>query len=154
MDWGCGGGLLAKMLPYSVNLHLVDLVNHSLDSAEKYIGRPINKIKLNEIEEFDTNLPQIDLLWCYSVIHHFPDIEYFKKVCAKWNEIKPKRITIKTKFWKKAKEAGKYEDGFLDALILSKQDLLNQFPGYKLEYWEKEETSKYWHFGFAILVRQ
>jgi len=159
LDWGCGGGVLAKEISQNNKVILLDISKRSLLEAERYSGIKTNSILLSEpIDSFKIFLNNIDLIYCYSVIQHFPSYNYWKKVSKLWIEISPKYIAGRTKFSDRVIETGDYyksSKNFLNALILSKEDLLKTFPQYNLKYWYEENNKKHpYNDGFFILEKR
>jgi len=82
LDWGCGGGLISKvLLEKGYDVYVVDLIQDSLDSALKYAsGISYNQL----IDEDETKIkysgPKPDVIFCNEVIQHFPSYEYFKNI--------------------------------------------------------------------------
>jgi 2-polyprenyl-3-methyl-5-hydroxy-6-metoxy-1,4-benzoquinol methylase len=153
IDWGCGGGLLAKIVPDHVKLHLVDISDECLHRTAAYVApRKVTMDQITDPSTFEFEHPKADLLWCYSVIHHFPNKDWWIKTAALWEELAPKKIAIHTKIGKKDKTAASYSiDSYFNGLILSKKSLLEPFKSYKLLDWSVEKASANWNHGFALL---
>ena len=130
LDWGCGGGLVAKEISQYSDIGIIDISIQSMDNAKRYLNG-INifyeKIIPDNIEDFTYDGPAIDLIFSNEVIQHFPSLEYFKKVLTCWESIAPKYIAIQVKLDKTTKEASDYYDktNFLNGLRLAEKDLIN-----------------------------
>lgn len=161
IDWGCGGGLLSKaILEFAPDCEgtIVDISQESLDVAETYIDKPITKVVVDENLN-NTMVPtDVDLLFCYSVIQHFPSVVYWNEVSKFWNnEVKPKHIAIRTKVEDETKEADNYYEArnFLRGLVLSWNDLLSPFEeNYTLVYKHEGATKSNQRDGFVVLKRK
>jgi len=137
LDWGCGGGLLSKvLLDKGFDVYIVDLIQHSLDSSLEY-AHGISYSQL--IDEDETKIkyigPKPDVIFCNEVIQHFPNYEYFKNILNIWtNDITPDYISIQVKLGEETKSAEKYEKDFLNGLIFNENDLIKEFDNrnYKL----------------------
>lgn len=154
VDWGCGGGLLAKETPKEWELVLVDICADSLMRASSYIDRDATLSYYSDHSTYKHKYSQPDLLWCYSVIHLFPSLDYFKAVCNLWDEIAPKRIAIKTKVGPSNITSSDYDNDPSNALILDQDTIVSSFPKYEIEYLEIEKISKSWDLIFLILERK
>lgn len=154
VDWGCGGGLLAKMIPESVKLLLVDISQEAVYRARDYVKRDVEIEQQTDPATFRYNYPQADLLWCYSVIHNFPSISYWEHVVELWDEIAPKQIAIQTKIGDETREATDYAENYYDGLVLTKKDLVEPFKNYEVSHFKIEKVPSKWNLGFAILDRK
>jgi trans-aconitate methyltransferase len=154
IDWGCGGGLLAKLLPSEINLHLLDISDECMERSEAYIGKKCNYLPISDPQTFKAPEESIDLLWCYAVIHTMPSLDYYRQIVSIWEEIGPKRIAIQTKVNKQDQIAEDYEQDYLNALVLSKNSLLEPFQNYAIEYEKLERIPASWNLTHLILRRK
>jgi len=130
LDWGCGGGILAKELGKHSKVCIVDITQTSLENAEKYLtseGYIFSQEISNDINDYVYEGPEIDLIFSHAVIHHFPTIKYFKEVLEVWKKIAPRYIAIQVKLADKTQEAENYENDFLNGLFINEKDLTSYF---------------------------
>jgi ubiquinone/menaquinone biosynthesis C-methylase UbiE len=154
LDWGCGGGLLAKELTKHCSVNLVDISQESLDKAQEYVGVPCDKFLVDAAVELD--LPKVDLILCYSVIQHFPSYEYWQKVSQRWNEIAPKYIAAQIKTRNELKENPNYFKGrnYLNGLFLNRKEIKKAFPSYSIKHWSDSVTpASQQKISFFVLER-
>ncbi len=138
IDWGCGGGLFAKILSEKANVILADISTESLNKAEEYL-KPKSAEKLHIPDNLDNiKLPekQVDLLFSHTVIHHFPSLEYWHNIFDIWtNKIRPKYFGLQIKIGNKTSERANYFTGknYLNALYLNENEFVTMFEkaGYK-----------------------
>jgi hypothetical protein len=162
LDWGCGGGLLARIVAGFSDIILLDATRHSLMNATKYLS----DIRAARTIHFtDSCLPfpfsmttatlgklNIDLLICYNVIYHLPSLEYWRRLAEIWLEIRPRYIAMQTKTAPKTQVAKNYAQNYINALILSEQDFLNPFGhAYSIIYHHTEPHSPGKHSDFVVL---
>lgn len=136
LDWGCGGGLLAKvLLDKGLDVYVVDLVEHSIESALGYaVGISYTQLIDEDIETFKYVGPKPDVIFCNEVIQHFPNYEYFTKVLNIWTEdIKPNYISLQVKLGEKTKSAENYKKDFLNGLIFNEDNLISDFKNKNYE---------------------
>ena len=157
IDWGCGGGLHTKTLSLLFKRVVpIDISQKSLDTCEKYAG--VKGLLLPEnVESFDLRkIRGTNLIWCADVIHHFPSFDYFKCVCKVWNRISPTWLCLQFKLSDEIKDRDNYYEGqgYLHSLMLPKEKVIEQFPGYEEVYFgtEKSKFSQIRH-GFLVLKR-
>ena len=117
-------------------------------SSEEPVERSFGMEVLEHSEE------SIDLLWCYAVIHTMPSLDYYRQIVSIWEEIGPKRIAIQTKVNKQDQIAEDYEQDYLNALVLSKNSLLEPFQNYAIEYEKLERIPASWNLTHLILRRK
>jgi 2-polyprenyl-3-methyl-5-hydroxy-6-metoxy-1,4-benzoquinol methylase len=158
LDWGCGGGVLAEEMIKYGSVVLADISERSLKKAGELTGDRCKTVLLPEKLENLKGLPkEIQMIYCYSVIQHFPSYNYWTNVTKAWRKMKPEYIAGRSKFSNKIIEAEEYKKSrnFLNALILTKKDLLNRFPEYRLIYWNQMKNKKHPYLdGFFILERK
>ena len=129
LDWGCGGGLLAKELKrFCDEVHGVDVSKDSIASCTKYA--PDTKLHFLEGSPADLELPNVDLVLANAIVWHFPGLEYFKTVVNKWVSLSPKYIAFNTKKSETTKETYNYSKEFIAALHLADSDVENIFEEY------------------------
>lgn len=133
VDWGCGGGLIAKeLLKYTDDLILVDILEESLHKAKEYIQKEVPSYVLNI-----DNPPAIGpvyAIFCSDVIQHFPSVEYFDKVLSIWMSYEPEYILIHTKSSSQNETASNYEKDYVNGLKLNKQYVLEQFKDFGYQH--------------------
>jgi len=153
LDWGCGGGLLAKMISEFSDLILLDIASESLQEASDYVGEKV--VQTIEFSDPDAQIPdtQSELLVCYGVIHHFPTHEYWKKIATIWNSIAVPTMVIQTKLGATTIESPNYRSNYTNGLILSNRDFLDPFTKkYTIKYYEEEQHNQPdIKLGFVIL---
>ena len=122
LDWGCGGGLLAKELAkFCSEVHGVDVSKDSITNCSNYA--PETKLHLYSGDPSELELPNVDLVLANAIVWHFPTLEYFKSVVKKWASLSPKYIIFNTKKSDTTRETDNYEKDFLHALFLSDSDV-------------------------------
>jgi len=139
LDWGCGGGLFAKILSDKADVILADISQESLFKAQSYIDKEnLKSILIPEnLDELNIPTENIDLLFSHTVIHHFPSYEYWLKVFDIWtNKIKPNCFGLQIKIENETTEKGDYfnENNYLNALYLNENEFVLMFndADYKL----------------------
>ena len=138
LDWGCGGGLLAKELVSHFPVTLVDISEASLVEAQKYIEVPCSTIHVDDPADVKP-ASKIDLIMCYSVIQHFPSYGYWLAVSKKWRELQPKYIAIQIKLANKVVESKNYyaARNYLNGLHLGRKEIEKSLPEHKVTYWQE-----------------
>tara|TARA_R100000700_G_C3148489_1_gene127911 strand:- start:370 stop:1011 length:642 start_codon:yes stop_codon:yes gene_type:complete len=162
IDWGAGGGLLSKRLLAEnprIDLTIADISSESLNEAQRYIGAEnVTKVQVSEDEtEWERLLDDgCDMLFCYSVIQHFPSLEYWKNVSSFWEKLGPKYISLRTKIEDSSEEAREYYHNmsYLRGLVLSWDSLLEAFPSYKVLHKRDSFTRNKQRDGFLVLERR
>ncbi|MCK5604198.1 class I SAM-dependent methyltransferase [Candidatus Pacearchaeota archaeon] len=142
LDWGCGGGMLSKIIAKFSDLILLDISEQSLQVAQKYLAGPKipQTILFKDPTDDLTFLAEqnIDLLVCYNLIYHFPNYEYWQKIAEIWNTIRPTFIALQTKTADKTYSPENYE--YLNGLIMTKNDFIDPFlDTYDVKYYSEEE---------------
>ena len=124
LDWGCGGGLLAKELAkFCSEVHGVDVSQDSIDNCSEYA--PETQLHLYSGDPSELTLPEVDLVLANAIVWHFPTLDYFISVLDKWVSLSPTYIAFNTKKSDETKEADNYQKDFLRALFLSDADVEN-----------------------------
>ena len=145
-DWGCGGGMLSKMLAEkNVNITMFDVSESSLIEAKRYVETYHQAVHVTDHpdklswDEFQAP----DLIACYHVVWHFPGLAYFKALTKHWLNAAPRYIGISAKIG----ELSEYttdnytSDTFYRALIIPKATLIEAFEDdYDLMYYATELT--------------
>lgn len=137
LDWGCGGGLFAKILLEKSNVILADISEESILEAKKHTGKNHQSILIpQEIDNFNYQGGKVDLLFCHTVIHHFPSYEYWCKVFDIWTKkIKPEYFGLQIKIGDETTVRNDYfkDENYLNALYLEETEFVNKFrdAGYK-----------------------
>lgn len=162
LDWGCGGGHLAKIISNFSEVILLDISEDSLQEALRYLA-PLKPqtILFNNTTKIEF---KPDLLVCYDVIHHFSSYEYWLRITKIWAKTGPKFIAMHAKIGTETRATDSYAD-YIDALILSQDDFLDPFEDYRIRYWAEEpqvkqtktdaaRPPKVWYHGFAVLERK
>jgi len=138
IDWGCGGGLFAKIISEKTNVILADISKESLEKAEKYINKKnINKILIpDNLDTLTIPNQEIDFVFSHTVIHHFPSLEYWHQIFDIWTKkIKPKYFGLQIKIGDNTSERDDYykDKNYLNALYLNENEFVTMFEksGYK-----------------------
>lgn len=140
LDWGCGGGLLAKELKkFSNEVYTVDISTHSLESCKIY-AEPTETFLLTT-DPKDINLPKVDLVLANAIVWHFPSLDYYKAVVDKWVELEPEYIVFNTKKSDKTTETSNYKVEFLNALFLADEDVEELFESKQYELVHKAQPT-------------
>ena len=150
VDWGPGGGWLSCLFP-QCEINLVDIAESNLLESKKNVSSSASIVNthylssLGSIQELGTL--SSDLILAFSVIYHFPSLEYWKEVSDTWKQISPKYIIGKTfvtdgPTWER--KDGEYfnNNNFLRGIVLNKKEFLNTFPHYSLVYENKITHTK------------
>jgi len=163
LDWGCGGGLFAKVLSEKSDVILADISEESLKEAKRYIqNKDIKTVLIPEnIDNFLLPKQKIDLLFSHTVIHHFPSYEYWQKVFNIWTQkIRPEYFGLQIKIDDKTIERNDYfkENNYLNALYLNEIEFVDSFKnaryekinsGYKInKYKNPDKIMKVGYFVF------
>ncbi|MCK4809399.1 MAG: class I SAM-dependent methyltransferase [Candidatus Omnitrophica bacterium] len=139
LDWGCGGGLGAKLLAEHSEVIILDIAKDSLDECKQFLernGKSIRKkILLKNLDSFKLD-EKIDLIFCASVIQHFPSFEYWQKIVRLWNKINPKWLAIQIRHGEvnQSNESSYFESerNYILGLILTTDEVINSFKDYEL----------------------
>lgn len=160
IDWGCGGGLLSKQLlnkKKEIDLHLVDISKESILHAHQFLEKDYPYF-ITETGISHVNIQkECDLLFCYSVIQHFPSIEYWEQVSKHWSEnIRPKFISIRTKIGEQSYSNPNYYEGseYLRGTILDWEQMMKNFDDYKILNKKEDLTGSGQKDGFLLLERK
>jgi trans-aconitate methyltransferase len=159
LDWGCGGGLFTKEMLTGrgtpiCNVVILDILQSSLDEAERYAGKSVEKILY---EGQDVTRSDIDLILCYSVIQHFPSYGYWRNIANQWLKIAPRYIAAQIKLADNVIEAANYyhKRNYLNGLKLSRIEIEKTFKQYNIIYWRESKTSASGQpIAFFVLERQ
>lgn len=151
IDWGCGGGLLTKMIPDHVDITLVDISQESLHRTVAYTGRDLKMIQITDPATLQIDFKQPDLMWCYGMIYNLTSLKDWRELANLWNEFVPKTIALQAKTAKSVIEAEDYFETFYDGLILTKKELLAPFQNYELAYYNREKMPAKYNYGYAVL---
>jgi hypothetical protein len=142
LDWGPGGGWLSKYFT-DCKIHLVDIVASNLVESSKNVESVAKSVESHCISgrESINSLGSLspDIVLAFSVIYHFPTLEYWKDVADSWKEMSPRYITGRTFLtdgdtWERAE--GEYSVGvnYLRGVVLNKLEFLETFPDYEVVY--------------------
>jgi predicted TPR repeat methyltransferase len=148
-DWGCGGGLHTKTLSEICDVIPLDISNESLLMCEKYTG-----IKGKLVDEV---LPNVDLIFCADVIHHFPSLEYLNDILTMWLDINPKYMCLQYKVSDVITDNDNYyeKNNYLHSLFLKKDYLLERLPSYsEISYNEEKSKNGEITHGFLVIKRK
>lgn len=129
LDWGCGGGLLAKELSNFCNVSVVDISEHSIQSAIKYASSIQYKQIIENIDEFVYAGNKPDLIFSNEVIQHFPSLEYFNKVLNIWIALRPTYFALQIKLGTTTKEVLEYyeKSNYLNGLVFEENTFIQYF---------------------------
>jgi len=145
LDWGCGGGLLAKELKQYFHTSVVDISENSLENCIKYADPNYSQLISPDIDTFNWRGGGIDFIHCHALVWHFPTFEYFENILNIWVNLSPKYIAFNTKPSESNYiETKNYQKDFLSALKLNDNfviKLLNN-KNYKLVNKELVTTGK------------
>tara|TARA_Y100000034_G_C6910315_1_gene424352 strand:- start:8436 stop:8948 length:513 start_codon:yes stop_codon:yes gene_type:complete len=133
------------------DVHIVDISNDVIDvalgiipDATAYLIDDVSSFKAvsDALED-----ERIDLLIAFSVIYHFPSLEYFHAIADLWKRISPKYIVIKTMMshgdsWERSSYKV-YEESvnYIRGLLLSEDDLCDALKGYSMIFSHNDETT-------------
>lgn len=130
LDWGCGGGLFTKELKKWSNVSIVDISKESIEEAKIFAGGVAHSQILTENpSDFKYDGPNVDLIFCHAVIHHFPSFDYYKTILNIWKSISPQIISIQVKLGDSTKNNTDYFSGsnYLNGLFIEYDDVINSF---------------------------
>lgn len=153
LDWGCGGGLFARELKNFSDIVLIDISPESLRRAQNEIGNFKHAQVVPEcITMFKYNGPPVDLLFCHTVIHHFPSYDYWKAVLDIWmNQISPKYFAVQIKVgektvWHEDVDLYYHDKNYLNGLFFAEKEFVNDFSNYNYSMVSsKIEINKYFN---------
>lgn len=160
LDWGCGGGLLAKELSNHCDVGLIDLSRHSIDEAHRYIGRELYaQVLPSELSKFDYHGPSVDMVHCHAVSWHFPSYEYWTDTLNIWGGLNPEYIALQTKQTTKlySSKKGYFQgDNYLEGLLLSHQTAVSDLKDidYELAHYGTEQTSGGVPLGYYVFRKK
>lgn len=100
VDLGCGGGLLGLYLNnnYKINKYIgLDISDRSIDFAKKNLSQ-FGNVELKLIDPDNIKIDHVDILCCFSVIQHMPDLNYFNYFLSKINESKIEKLYLQIKY--------------------------------------------------------
>jgi hypothetical protein len=98
MDYGCGGGLVARELGKKCDVVLIDISQESLRTAQCNVENVVHaQLVPDDIDSFVYAGPKVDLILSNAVLHHMPSYEYCLKVLDIWKSIGPKFIAVQIK---------------------------------------------------------
>lgn len=157
IDWGCGGGVGALLLSDYCSVIILDISETSLEKCSQLLNKNNKKIKqkikLDDLSSFEVN-ENIDLIFCTSVIQHFPLLEYWNRVVEIWKKINPKWIAIQIRHGDQNKwseeEYFNETKNYILGLILTTDEVINKFDSYELVHNEliDDNYSMYEYFVF------
>lgn len=135
VDWGPGGGYISRFFSENKKvseIDCVDVTDTAFNIIEKNLTSSFQTIRLHELSENveDLNLKKNpDLLILFSVIYHFPSIEYFEKISSYWLDIEPKQIIIRNMItYGKTRNVSSYNiNNYLRGLVLNRDEMNNRF---------------------------
>ncbi|MBH25447.1 MAG: hypothetical protein CMH57_13570 [Myxococcales bacterium] len=164
MEWGCGRGEMSlKIAQRGLDLHLVDLIDASLDLAElKLICHglaPASRTQVDDPEAIQLPVERVDALLCVAVVQHFPTIAYWRQIAAKWRSLEPEVIVLQTRHADDAnRQPQDYTKEYIYSLWLTTDEVLSQFPGYRVTAHHVDRSDAYiWspnaNFEFFVLER-
>jgi 2-polyprenyl-3-methyl-5-hydroxy-6-metoxy-1,4-benzoquinol methylase len=156
IDWGCGGGLITKVLLERYTVNIVDISKNSITSCIKYCNNKIENYYLFDDSMQIEITDKIDLIFSNEVIQHFPSIEYLNGVLDIWCiKIKPKYIAVQIKLHENTQDntKGYYENNnYLNGLLINKKDFTKYFRDrkYVLISFETNKTEAGQELGYFI----
>jgi 2-polyprenyl-3-methyl-5-hydroxy-6-metoxy-1,4-benzoquinol methylase len=143
VDWGCGGGLLAKELVEEFKVTVFDISEKSLIECVNYVGKEnLSDTFLvpNDLNDLHVNI-DIDAIHCSNVIHHFPSFDYWYLVVNFWKNLNPTCITINTKLGEDTESKDYFRgNNYVSGLFLSKATVIDSFSSYNLVNFNTEPT--------------
>jgi len=164
LEWGCGrGDMSMKLAERGLDVHLVDLLDSSLDLAELRMMchgfGPETRTPVEDPAQISLPIEQIDALLCVAVIQHFPSVDYWRQVAAVWRALNPRLILIQTRHAEVNQQPDDYEKDHLFSLWLTHSEVLEQFPGYTLRFNHADKPDDYiWSsrasYEFFVLTRE
>lgn len=86
IDFGCGGGILFDLIKDNCKQYIgYDISKKVIDFCKKKFEKYKN-CEFIEINNFNFNFPKANIITCFSVIQHQPDIEIVNNMLKKFNE--------------------------------------------------------------------
>ncbi len=161
LDWGCGGGVGSSLLANHGEVVCLDISEQSLTSCRNLLEKNGQKIKseilLNNLTDFSIDF-EIDLIFCASVVQHFPSLEYWNSVVEHWRKINPEWIAIQTRHGEENKdnEEEYFQDtkNYILALYLTSEEVLGKFSDhYELKY-HKLNDDKYSMYEYFVFKKK
>jgi 2-polyprenyl-3-methyl-5-hydroxy-6-metoxy-1,4-benzoquinol methylase len=162
MDWGCGGGLIAKELGRKCDVVLIDVSKESLRTAQCNVENVVHaQLVPDDIGSFVYEGPKLDLILSNAVLHHFPSYEYCLKVLDIWKSIGPKFIAAQIKEKDKIEfyqnpddyfEGTNYTIGLYMPKEQFEKDLADR--GYKCIAYNTETTPANQKMGYFVFDRE
>lgn len=143
LDWGCGGGLLARAWQEVAAVVILDISRESLEGCRRNLAEPpvASLLLPDHLESFQAPQLPIDLIHCSSVIQHFPSLAYWQHIAATWKSMAPLFLAFQTKIGPDGDHAGDYFEGtnYLEGVILSVSSTIRTFEDlYDCTYFAQE----------------
>jgi SAM-dependent methyltransferase len=144
LDWGCGGGLLAKAWQGVATVAILDISQESLEDCLKNLEvPPVASLLLPDpLECFQAPEFPVDLIHCSSVIQHFPSLEYWQNIVAIWKSMEPMYLALQTVIAEQDTDrGGDYFEGsnYLEGVTLSVSSTIRDFEDvYECRYFAAE----------------
>lgn len=150
LDWGPGSCWTSEMISDGRDVHLVDVSQDVLDVAAAVIPAATTYLidSTSTFKDVSDVLgsTRIDLLTVFSVIYHFPSLEYFHAMASLWRRISPSYIIIKTMIahdetWERASyEEYENSNGYIRGLLLSEREIKKTLKDYDLIFSHDDEV--------------
>ena len=141
VDWGPGGGFISKHLcaKFAIKkVKFVDIVEDHFDIIKENYGSVCGQLEFVSVKNGlnDLQLDNIDLLLAFSVIYHFPNLEYADNILNYWIKIKPKCIWLRNMFtdsmtWENNDRLDQNYN-YLRGVVYNKNDFLDKFKDYNI----------------------
>lgn len=102
LDFGCGGAALYLYLKDKIKKYIgLDIAKRSLDFAMKNINQEKCELFLIDPYQIDFTKHKADILFCLSVIQHFPDQVYLDYFLDCLNKSNIKTLILQIRHWEK-----------------------------------------------------